>query len=81
MKLTWEAQREKYSSGERLKLGPFVVGGYHWHGSSQDSDKPYRVTCRLPGMKEVLGDEAGIASSRRRLEKAVYHWITRAFED
>ena len=81
MKLTWEAKREKYSTGERLKLGPFVVGHYHWDDSPKDREKPYKVCCSLPGFKEVLGNEPGIVAARDRLERAVYRWITRALED
>lgn len=65
-----------------LRLGnKWYVGGYHYNSlRNRDDPKCYKVTCRLPGLKDDLGDYETHHEAQARLEKAAVYWLEQLHE-
>lgn len=79
-KLTWEQPTYRYGSGQRAKLGKWIVGGYHWNATRAKGDKEnlYSVTCNLPGIKDTSGTVNTEEEAKALIERTVAHWVKEA---
>ena len=71
--MAWESPKQEYATGERLRVGRWQIGGYHWN--NQRGKPRWAVTCSLPGYKDRLGDYDTEHECRERLEQAVQKWV------
>lgn len=76
--LTWVVDDRQYVSGEKLRLGPWVVGGVHFDSLvAKDARDRYRATCLLPGISSGLGLHESREAAKERVEKAVNAWLAK----
>ena len=76
--MKWKINTAQYASGEILFLGAWNVGGYHYDGCrSQDDPLKYAATCKLPGIKRLLGYFKTGEEAKAGAEKAVAHWLSK----
>lgn len=80
IQMEWKRQEGKYSSGEDLFLGKFVVGSAHYNSlRAKDDPRAYKASCALPGMERLNSipymtmDEA-----KEQAELRVRHWLKHA---
>ena len=81
IEVTWVEDEAGYGYGKMCKVGKWVVGGYH-HNSlrSRDDPKVYQATCRLPGVKNNLGDFETENAAKNRVDNAVRYWFAETEE-
>lgn len=75
MKLKWERNKRQYSNGIILYLGEWPVGEVFWNSTRSEPNKPYGVSCFLPGIKSRLGNFETEQAGKEKLEKTVKYWM------
>lgn len=76
--MEWKKDKAKYSCGEFLLLGAWNVGGIHYDSFRTSNDPlKYAATCKLPGIKGILGHFKTDAEAKAVAEKAVAHWLSK----
>lgn len=74
--MAWEPSKSEYTTGEKYRLGKWLIGGYHYGSAQPRGEKPfYTVTCSLPGIKSEVGRCETQEAARALFEKAVKHWL------
>lgn len=74
--MEWKSVTQEYSSGAKLFLGPWVVGGCHYDSTRNKNDpRKWAATCTLPGIKSLLGHFDSEEIAKEMAEKAVTHWL------
>ena len=70
-------KRNPVQTGEIAKIGKWVVGGWFWNPAMPVGAKQgkLRTTCRLPGIKPIIGDYETEGQARQRVETAVNVWF------
>lgn len=76
MKFTWRRKEGRYQNGENLYLGTWIVGSVDWSSTSR-SGPNYAVRCNLPGIRDQLPGSDSQVEAKKRLEKAVQHWLSK----
>lgn len=71
--LGWERNKAQYSNGWDYRPDRFHLGGVHWGMNGGDS--PWQATCRLPGLKPVLGNYPTSAEAMAKVEAACERWL------
>ena len=78
MKIEWHDDSGTFGyNGEKAVIGnKWNVGTVFWNGNRPRGDaNAWRATCRLPGIKDVVGDFADMDDAKAELEKAVNYWF------
>lgn len=74
--MKWVRNETKFISGDRLFVGKWNVGGIHYNSLRAKNDpKKWKATCRLPGIKQNLGDYESEEEAKTELIKVVDHWF------
>lgn len=74
--LTYKKQTGIYQNGLDAMLGRWNVGSVFWDGMrSKDDPKTYKVTCRLPGIKDVVGNFEKEEDAKSKLQEVVNFWM------
>jgi hypothetical protein len=74
--MEWKTDTRQYSLGERLFLGPWEVGGCHYDSTrSRNDPAKWAATCKLPGIKALLGHFEDEDTAKTTVVKAVEHWL------
>ena len=82
MKIRWEPNPDRYSTGDTAKVGKWRVGMVF-----MDSLRPvgspleWAALSTLPGLKQRLGDYRTEEEAKTRVETAVTHWFRKALEE
>ena len=76
--MEWKAKQLPYSNGKVLYLGKYQVTSVDWDACTSDKSLRYKVTIRLPGIKEYLGNFATEEEGKQFAEKVVNRWIESA---
>ena len=74
IEVTWVKNNSIYENGELCKVGKYNYNSLR----SRDDPKAYRATCRLPGVKENLGDYETENAAKNRVDNAVRYWFAQA---
>ena len=73
MEIQWKKHSDRYGPPAlRCYLGKWHVGSVVW---SLMKDKRYEARCRLPDLKDRLGNYELEADAQERVEKAVRYWL------
>lgn len=76
--MKWKVSTSAYTTGELLFLGAWNVGGAYYDGATSKSEQfKYTATCKLPGIKDVLGHFNSIEEAKKATERAVAHWLSK----
>jgi len=74
----WIKDTAKYASGEILFLGKWGVGGYQWDSCRSKGDpNVYVGTCKLPGVRAMVGKFITVDEAKVKVENVVRFWLSR----
>lgn len=75
--MEWKKNTQRYACGEFLMLGRWNVGSVDYDSTKSRNDpKKWAATCRLPGIKDLLGHYETSDVAKERVENAVRHWLS-----
>jgi hypothetical protein len=77
MELTWESDKIQYSKYNG-KLGKYICFTIFWNSSSLVGDNKWSLSCKLPGIKNSLGDFKEVESAKIKADAALKIWLTGA---
>lgn len=78
VELQWSAAAGMWSSGLSVFSGKWGLGGVHYDARrSRDEPKKYAATCKLPGIKSLLGHAETEEEAKKWVEKAINHWFAK----
>ncbi len=76
--MKWKRDTAKFSHGELLELGQWNVGEIHYDSfRTKDDPLKYAATCKLPGVKQMLGHFEKKEEAREKVEKVVKFWLSK----
>ena len=79
--VVWEQQTHQYAQGYDAKVGKWIVGSVAFDSlRTKGSKAVHKARCRLPGIKESLGNYEHESEARERVERAVAHWFREAIK-
>lgn len=76
--MAWEKNNARYVCGENLRLGKWIIGGWHHEAPRKgegEGEACYAVVCHLPGIRSHLGHRDSQEAAKTLLETAVKHWL------
>ena len=73
--MEWKIRPQEYSNGKLLYLGKYAVASVDWDACVADKSLRYKVSCRLPGIKDYLGNFATEEEGKSCAEHAVKLWM------
>lgn len=75
MKFEWKKDTRQYAAGERLYIGPWIIGGVYLDSTLPKGTKAvFRTSCLLPGAAGI-GLYETMDAARLRAEQAAQAWF------
>ncbi|MFA5875215.1 MAG: hypothetical protein WC901_00810 [Candidatus Margulisiibacteriota bacterium] len=80
MKIKVEKLTLKYSNGVEVRCGKWKIGSVVWNSSGNPKgdngeDLKYKAHCRLPGIKEFVGNFETEQKGVEKLQSVLDYWI------
>ena len=72
--IAWKSLDNGVSQGTTGMLGKFSVFSIYWY-VADDRNKPYRLSCCLPGLKTILGSFPSENDAKEYAIKAYTLWL------
>ena len=73
-KIIWKDDKAKYSNGEHGFVGKWRVFGVHYDGIVK-TEKREKLTCRLPDIKQDLGNFKTREEAQSKAEDVLKYWL------
>lgn len=74
--LKWGQSKTRYQKGESGKLGKWLCFEVYYDSmASATASKKYRLTCKLPGFKNNLGNFETTSDAKEKAGEIVKRWI------
>ena len=74
--IRWELREHQYGPpAHEAYVGTWIVGGASYAMVSQGEPPAYSANCRLPGMRENLGQHPTLTEAQNITERAIHRWF------
>jgi hypothetical protein len=76
-RIEWQRNQARFVTGELGYLGKYRVFSIWWDGvqGSTFSEGPWVMSCKLPGIKELVGRSQSADNLKARAERVLAHWL------
>lgn len=74
-RIIWERSNHAYTNSILGKVGKYQFFSIVWDSSSSNRDKPEKLFCRLPGIKDHIANFATQEEAKERAERVLELWL------